>query len=84
LKWTSIRNKKPSAIAAAIPTVIAFIAVMTVIVTIGVGLTGAGYILAAMRRKSRRKKALSDRYMLPEGYIDFDCPPPYSNATTKI
>jgi uncharacterized Tic20 family protein len=66
LKWTSIRNKKPSVIAAAIPTVVGFVAVMTVLVAVSVVLTTTGCILAAMREKSRREKALSNRYMLPE------------------
>jgi hypothetical protein len=72
LKWTSIRNKKPSAIAGAIPTVVAFMAVMTVLVAVSVVLTSAGYVLAAMRKKSRRENALLNRYMLPEECIESD------------
>ena len=55
LKWTFIRDKKPSAIAAAVPTVIAFVVAITVVVTIGVFLTATGCTLAAIRRRSRRK-----------------------------
>ena len=50
LKWALIRNKKPFAVAAALPTVVAFIVVMTVIVAVSVVLTTTGCILAAMRK----------------------------------
>jgi hypothetical protein len=72
LKWTSIRDKKPSAIAAAVPTVIVFVVAMTLVVTVGVFLTAAGCTWAAMRRKSRRKSSLSNLYMLPERGVDFN------------
>jgi uncharacterized membrane-anchored protein len=70
MKWTLIRGRRPAgAVIVAIPTVIAFVVVVTVIVTVGVVLTSTGCILAAMRRESRRKKTVSDWYVLPEGYI---------------
>ena len=81
MKWTLIRGKRPAAIAATIPTVIAFVVVMTVIATVGVVLTSTGCILAAMRRQSRVKKVLSDRYMLPEGHVDIHSQSAHSNAT---
>jgi hypothetical protein len=71
MKWTLMGGKRPAAIAA-VPTVIAFVAGVTLIVTVGGILTITGCILAAMRRKSLRTKAVSDRYMLPEGYVDFN------------
>jgi hypothetical protein len=83
LKWTLIRGKRPSAIAVAIPTVVAFVVAMTVIVTVGVVLTSAGCILAAMRRQSRIKKVLSDRYMLPEGHVDSYSRSAPSNTVTR-
>jgi hypothetical protein len=70
MKWTLMRSKRSAAIAA-VPTVIAFVVGVTLIVTVGGILTITGCILAAMRRKSLRKKAVSDRYMLPEGYVDY-------------
>lgn len=75
MKWTSIRDKKASAIAAAVPTVIVFVVAMTLIVTAGVFLTATGCTLAAMRRKSRRKRSLSNLYMLPERGVDFNLRP---------
>jgi hypothetical protein len=84
LKWTLIRGKRPSAIAAAIPTAIAFVVVMTVIVTVGAVLTSTGCIWAAMRRQSRIKKVLSDRYMLPEGHVDFHSQSAHSNTATRV
>ena len=75
MKWTSIRDKKVSAIAAAVPTVIVFVVAMTLVVTVGVFLTATGCTLAAMRRKSRRKRSLSNLYMLPERGIDFSSRP---------
>jgi hypothetical protein len=72
LNWIFIRDKKPSAIAAAVPAVVAFAVAMTVVVTVGVFLTAAGCALATMRRKSRRKHSLSNLYTFPEGYGDFN------------
>ncbi len=80
---TLIRYKKPSAIAAAVPTAIAFIVIMTVLVAVSVVLTSTGFVLAAMRQKSRRRNALSNRYMLPEGYVDFNRVVPYPKMTTE-
>jgi amino acid transporter len=82
--WTLIRGKRPSAIAVSIPTVVAFVLAMTVIVTVGVVLTSTGCILAAMRRQSRIKKVLSDRYMLPEGHVDFHSRSAPSNTVTGV
>jgi amino acid transporter len=84
LKWTLIRGKRPSAIAAAIPTVVAFVVAMTVIVTVGVVLTSTGCILAVMRRQSRLNRVLSDRYMLPEGQVDFHSRSAPSNTVTRV
>ncbi len=67
LKRTLIRGKRPSAIAVAIPTVVAFVVAMTVIVTVGVVLT-----------------ILSDRYMLPEGHVDFHSRSAPSNTVTRV
>lgn len=50
---------------AALTTITAFVVVVTVIVAVGVILTSTGCILAAIRQRSRRKKALSDQYILP-------------------
>jgi hypothetical protein len=69
LNWTFIRGKKLSVIAASIPTVIAFGMLLTVLVVVSVVLTSAGCASSVMRRESRRKKAVSDRYMLPESYV---------------
>lgn len=71
MKWTFIRAKKPTAIVGAVPTVIALVVAVTLIVTVGVFLTATGYTFAALRRKSRKKRSLSNLYMLPEGYVDF-------------
>lgn len=73
MKWTFIRDKKASAIVAAVPTVIVFVVAITFIVTIGVFLTATGCTLAAMRRRSRRKHSPpANWYMLPEGHVDFN------------
>ena len=45
LKWALIRNKEPFAVAAALPTVVAFI-----VVAVSVVLTTTGCTLAAMRK----------------------------------
>jgi hypothetical protein len=71
VKWALKRARRPAVIAA-VPTAIAFVVVVAVIVTVGGILTITGCILGAMRRKSLREKAISDRYMLPEGYVDFN------------
>ena len=80
LKWTSLRGKRASVIAAALPTVTAFVVVATVIVAVGVILTGTGWIFAAIRQRSRRKKALSAQR--PEGYVDLNSPSLYWNTIT--
>jgi hypothetical protein len=72
LKRSWIRGKRPSAIAAAVPTVIVYSAVMTVIVFLAVLLTASGITWAAVRRRLRGRNTLSNRYMLPEGYQDFN------------
>lgn len=75
MKWTFIRDKKLSAIAAAIPSVIAFVVAITFIITIGVLLTATGCTLAAIRKRSRiRNSPPSGWYTLPEGYADFNSP----------
>ena len=72
LKWTFIRHKKPSAIAAAVPAVVAFVVAITFIVAIGVFLTATGCAVAALRQRSRRKYSPpSNWYVLPEGHVDF-------------
>jgi hypothetical protein len=77
-KWILFRGKRASVIAAALPTVSAFVVVATVIVAVGVILTSTGWIFAVIRQRSRRKKALSDQ--CPEGYIDLNSPSSYWNT----
>jgi hypothetical protein len=70
VKWAFIRDQKPSAIAAALPTIIAFAVAITFVVTIGVFLTATGCTLAAMRRRSRRRHAPpANWHTLPEGRV---------------
>jgi hypothetical protein len=54
-----------SAIDATIPAVIAFVVVVTIIVTVGVVWTSAAWILAAMRQKPDGGKTPLDWYVLP-------------------
>jgi uncharacterized membrane protein len=82
LNWESIRYRKPSAIAAAVPTVIAFVVAITFIVTVGVFLTGTGWVRAAVRRKSRLKLSLTDQ-KLAESCVDFDFRPASMKAGNK-
>jgi hypothetical protein len=81
LKWTLIRGKRASVIAAALPTVTAFVVVVTVTVAVGVILTSTGWIFAAIRQRSRRKKALSSH--CPEGYVDLNAPSSYWNKIAR-
>lgn len=69
MKWTLIREKN---LGTAVPTVIAVVVAMAFMVTVGVVLTATKLTWVAMRRRSRRKHSLSNLYMLPEGYVDFN------------
>jgi hypothetical protein len=88
LKWTLLRGKRASAIAAALPTVSAFVVVATVIVAVGVMLTSTGRIFARHDKEHGEKKAfrtISDQR--PEGYVpqlsililEYDCPTLHGN-----
>jgi hypothetical protein len=66
-KWTFLRGERASVIAGLL-TVSAFVVVATFIVAVGVILTSTGWIFAAIRQRSRRKKALSAQHS--EGYVD--------------
>jgi hypothetical protein len=67
-----MRAQKSTVINAGIPAMITLAVVLVVIMTVGGVWTSARAILAARRRKSRKEKALSNRYMLPEGYVGFN------------
>jgi ABC-type Fe3+ transport system permease subunit len=71
LKWATIRYRRPSAIAAAVPTVLAFIVATAFIVTVGVFLTGTGCAWAMLRRRSRLKRSLTN-LELAESYGNLD------------
>ena len=67
---------------AAVPTVIAFAVAMTFIVIFGVFITGSGWVWAAMRRKSRRKRSLAN-LELADSYVDLDFRPANRNTGKK-
>jgi len=71
-KWTLIRGKRVAVIAG-------LVAIVTVVVAVGVIWTCTGCIYAAIRQRSRRRKSLSDRSILPEGSAS---PSPYWNTIT--
>ena len=80
LKWTLIRRKGVSVIAA-LPTITAFVVVVVVIVAMGVILTSTGFTIAAIRQRSRRKRVLTDQCILPSGATS---PSSYWNTVTRI
>lgn len=67
---------------AAVPTVIAFAAALTFIVILGVFITGSGFVWAAMRRKSRRKRSLTS-LELADSYVGLDFRPANRPAGKK-
>jgi len=72
LKWTLIRGKR-------VAVIVGLVAVVTVVVAVGVIWTCTGCIYAAIWQRSRRRKSLSDRSILPEGSAS---PFPYWNTIT--
>ena len=56
LKWTLLRGKRASVMAAALPTVSAFVVVATVIVAVGVMLSSTGRIFARYDKEHGEKK----------------------------
>ena len=56
MKWTLLRGKRASVIAAALPTVSTFVVVATVIVAVGVMLTSTGRIFARYDKEHGEKK----------------------------
>src|SRR5579864_7854387 len=72
LKWTLLRGRRVAVIAG-------LVAVVSVIVAVGVIWTCTGCIYAAIRQRSRPRKSLSDRSILPEGSAS---PSPYWNTIT--
>jgi hypothetical protein len=72
LKWTLIRGKR-------VAVIVGLVAVVTVVVAVGVIWTCTGCIYAAIWQRSRRRKSLSGRSILPEGSAS---PFPYWNTIT--
>ena len=57
-------GNRPSSTDATIPAIIAYVFAVTLVLTVGAVWASAGWILAVMRQKSRKKKAPSDWYVL--------------------
>ena len=64
-----------------IPSIIVLVALVSVIMTVGLGFVGGGYLLRAIRRNSRKEQEPLDSYTLP-GRLDFDSESNASAAPT--
>jgi hypothetical protein len=64
-----------------IPSIVGLVVVVSVIVTVGLAFVSGGYLLRAIRRKSRKEEEPLDWYTLP-GRVDFDCESNASAAPT--
>ena len=70
-----IRGKRLSARVSAIPPMLGLIVLVSVVMTVGLAVVSAGYILRRMRRKSEKERTPLDWYTIPGPPPNLDAGP---------